>query len=122
MKHGALSFDTTGAILHFGKLHNQDIWLGMAPDDFIDGTKPHIPAETRMSTRTFMTPLHYAMVMSFILHALTRAHIAGITYDIEDDYYMAAETQFSNWSWATNFRFISTTFPSTSSSNLTTFN
>jgi hypothetical protein len=104
MKHGALGFDTANAVLHIGQLDNQDIWLGMAPDDFVTGTEPGIPAESKQASNTFMTPIHHAMVLSYFLHCLTLAGIQGISCPHRSRYYMASQTDYSDWSFATHFQ------------------
>lgn len=77
-KYGKLGFDPKGRMLYIGKCKNDDVWLAMAPWEFIDGGDEgcpagHVTGDTRLSKR------HYRMIVMFFAYHLESISDRGFT-------------------------------------------
>lgn len=71
-KYAKLGFDPRGRMLYIGKCRSDDVWLALAPLDFIEGGSEDIPpghvtGDTRLSTSRYrMVVMFFASVLSSI--------------------------------------------------------
>lgn len=80
-KHAMLGFDPAGCMLYIGQCNNEDVFLAMAPNTFLDGYLPPLPAGSSSGTST-MSPRHYRQTIMMLVYFLAKIgtrsfHIAG---------------------------------------------
>jgi hypothetical protein len=70
-KHGMLGFDPAGSMLFIGHCGNDEVFLAMAPNEFLRGyTVPCPPGHSTASS--VMSRRHYRQVLMMIIHFLAR--------------------------------------------------
>jgi len=70
-KHAMLGFDPAGSMLFLGHCQNEEIFLAMAPREFLRGrTQPCAPGQS--SASSLMTKAHYRQMVMMIVHFLAR--------------------------------------------------
>ena len=77
-KYGKLGFDPKGRMLYIGKCKNDDVWLALAPWEFIDSIDEgppagHVTGDTRLSKK------HYHMMIMFLAFMLESISDRGFT-------------------------------------------
>jgi hypothetical protein len=68
-KHAMLGFDPTGCMLYIGQSANEDVFLAMAPNEFLRGHVLPSPL-SRSSGSSLMSKRHYRQVVMMIVHFL----------------------------------------------------
>lgn len=74
-KHGTLGFDPTGCMLFVGRSNNEDVFLAMAPDEFIANPAARRDARKRAAGSSRMSRRHYRQVvimLAFFMSSLER--------------------------------------------------
>jgi hypothetical protein len=88
-KHAMLGFDPAGSMLYIGRCQNEDVFLAMAPNEFLRGhTRPSPPGHS--SASPLMSKRHYRQVVMMIVHFLARVperafHNVNSVYELELD-------------------------------------
>ena len=77
-KHSMIGFDTKGSMLYIGQAMNVDIYLAMAPNDFLTRLKPACLSGYSTGS-SIMTMRHYWQIVMMISHFLARFLIRLIT-------------------------------------------
>lgn len=80
-KSSTLPFDSHGRLMHIGKVHQEQVWLVMAPNEWLQedpnfnatGNWPILPAQT-----TAMETQHSMMIMMFIAKMLADRRVQDI--------------------------------------------
>ncbi len=99
-KHSMIGFDTKGSMLYIGQAMNVDVYLAMAPNDFLTGLKPACPAG--YSTRSsIMTTRHYWQIVMMISHFLGKVSDRAY-YTLGDPYDIDLDAASPNWLLFTN--------------------
>jgi hypothetical protein len=64
-----LGFDPAGRMLHIGKSNDEDVFLAMAPNEFLRGRSPPV-APGRSSASSLMSKQHYRQILMLFAHFL----------------------------------------------------
>ncbi len=95
-----IGFDTKGSMLYIGQAMNVDVYLAMAPNDFLTRLKPVCPS--RYSTgSSIMTTRHYRQIVMMISHFLGKVSDRAY-YTLGDPYDIDLDAASPNWSLFTN--------------------
>jgi hypothetical protein len=99
-KHAMVGFDTKGRMLYLGRSKNEDVYLAMAPNDFLLGR--FTPCRAGYSTGpSAMSQVHYRQIVMMLAHFL--ADIPELPYlNISDVYDQDLEDPKAAWSMVTN--------------------
>jgi len=99
-KHAMVGFDTKGRMLYLGRSKNEDVYLAMAPNDFLVGH--FMPCRAGYSTgSSTMSQVHYRQIVMMLAHFL--ADIPELAYlNIGDVYNQDLEDPKAAWSMVTN--------------------
>lgn len=99
-KHSMIGFNTKGCVLYIGQAMNLDVYLAMAPDDFLSGLTPARPAGYTTGS-SIMSTRHYRQIVVMIAHFL--AKVSDRAYytlgDVED---IDLEATSQNWGLFSN--------------------
>lgn len=84
-----LGFDPAGRMLYIGQCNNEDIFLAMAPNAFLNGYITPSPAGRSSGTST-MSACHYRQAIMMLVYFLAKIqtksfHIAGSVYEQDLD-------------------------------------
>ncbi len=71
-KHGKLGFNPKGSILFIGKSGNEDVWVGMCPNDVFSGTSTDSEIEGGAKIDTRMSSSHYKILVIFFAFCLSK--------------------------------------------------
>ena len=99
-KHAMVGFDTKGRMLYLGKSRNEDVYLTMAPNEFLIGH--FIPCRAGYSTgSSTMSQRHYRQMVMMLAYFL--AEIPELAYsNIGDVYTQDLEDPRPAWAMVTN--------------------
>jgi len=99
-KHAMVGFDTKGWMLYLGKSRNEDVYLTMAPNEFLIGH--FIPCHAGYSTGLLMMSQgHYRQMVIMLAYFL--AEIPELSYlNIENVYMQDLKDPRPAWSMVTN--------------------
>jgi hypothetical protein len=82
-KHGTVGFNPTGAMWCVGKTRSEELWIGMAPNEYFDDdTRTFVNAKDCGDTR--LTMRHVRIMQAFIVSLLAQLH--GRQFEFEDPY------------------------------------
>jgi hypothetical protein len=99
-KHAMVGFDTKGRMLYLGRSKNEDVYLAMAPNDFLIGHLTPCRAGYCTGSST-MTQQHYRQMVMMLAHFL--ADIPELSYlNIRNVYDQDLEDPKAAWSMVTN--------------------
>lgn len=103
-KHAMVGFDTKGRMLYLGRANNEDVYLTMAPNEFLDGHFELCPAGYSTGS-SVMSRRHYRQMVMMLAYFLSMIpHLAYIILggrydqDLEDDKPV--------WSMVTNIMYV----------------
>jgi len=99
-KHGMVGFDTKGRMLYLGRANNEDVYLAMAPNDFLGGTS-ELCAAGHSTGSSVMRRRHYRQMVMMFAHFL--AEIPSLAYNtLGNVYNLNLEEERPRWSAITN--------------------
>lgn len=94
-KHGMLGFDPAGRMLYLGHCRNENVYLAMAPNEFLEGGFVATEAG-RSSSSSVMSRRHYRQVVMMISHFMEK--VAHLPYlNIESVYKQDLESNSTNF-------------------------
>lgn len=99
-KHAMVGFDTKGRMLYIGQCRNEDVFLAMAPNDFVSGRYQHCAAG-HSSGSSVMSQRHYRQMVMMMAHFLAEIPTCGYSNEV-DVYEMDLNAEKPNWSVVTN--------------------
>lgn len=103
-KHAMIGFDTKGKMLYIGKCLNEDVFLSMAPNDFLSNDAELAPPGFTTGS-PLMTRQHYrqiVMMFAFFLEELT----GGGFLNHEKVYNLDLDSTSPNWHRVTNILYV----------------
>jgi hypothetical protein len=103
-KHAMVGFDTKGRMLYLGRANNDDVYLAMAPNDFLVGHIQPRPAGYSTGSST-MSRRHYRQMIMMFAHFLSEIPELAYMY-ILDRYGQNLEDQSPQWSYVTNIMYV----------------
>jgi hypothetical protein len=99
-KHGMVGFDTKGRMLYLGRANNEDVYLAMAPNDFLGGTS-ELCAAGHSTGSSVMSRRHYRQMVMMFAHFV--ADIPSLAYDtLGNIYRLDLEEKSPAWWTITN--------------------
>jgi hypothetical protein len=103
-KHAMVGFDTQGKLLYIGRSMNEDVFLAMAPNDFISHqTEPSHPGHSTGSS--VLSRKHYRQLIMMFAHFL--AMIPNRAYsNVGNIYSQNLDEKDPNWSDITNIMYV----------------
>lgn len=99
-KHAMVGFDTKGRMLYIGQCRSEDVFLAMAPNDFVSGHYQHCAAGY-FSGPSVMSQRHYRQMVMMMAHFLAEIPACGYSNQV-DVYEMDLNVPKPNWSLVTN--------------------
>jgi hypothetical protein len=104
-KHAMVGFDTKGRLLYLGRSKNEDVYLAMAPTEFLLAN--FVPCHAGYSTgSSTMSQRHYRQIVMMLAHFL--ANIPELAYsNIGNVYDQDLEDPKPVWSMVTNIMYVS---------------
>lgn len=82
-KHGTVGFNPTGAMWCVGQTRSEELWIGMAPNEFFEeGNSEFVPTNESGDTR--LTTRHARIMQSFFISLLTK--LRGRQFEFERPY------------------------------------
>lgn len=102
-----LGFDPAGAMLYLGRSNDEDVFLAMAPNDFLRRrTEPCPPGHS--SGSPLMSKRHYRQMVMLLAHFLARVPQQGI-FNVRDVYDQDLDSSDPRFEQITNLLYV---FPS----------
>jgi hypothetical protein len=103
-KHGMVGFDTKGRMLYLGKANNEEVYLAMAPNEFLGA---HFePCTAGYSTgSSVMSRRHYRQMVMMFAHFLPMIRDHAY-YTIGDVYDQDLDGNEPNWGYTTNIMYV----------------
>lgn len=99
-KHAMLGFDPTGSMLFIGQCHGEDVFLAMAPNEFLRGHVGPFPPG-RSSGSSVMSKRHYRQMVMMFAHFL--AQIPNLSFQVYGEVYQQdLNSETANFSMRTN--------------------
>lgn len=103
-KHAMIGFDTKGKMLYIGKCLNEDVFLSMAPNDFLSNNAELAPPGFTTGS-PLMTRRHYrqiVMMFAFFLQRLT----GGGFFNHKEVFDLDLDSTKPNWDLVTNILYV----------------
>ena len=76
-KNGMLGFDPAGKMLYIGRCRNEDVFLAMAPNDFLQDH--YVPTRAGYATgKSVMSTQHYRMIVALVINFLS--HVPELAF------------------------------------------
>lgn len=115
-KHAMLGFDPAGSMLSLGTCNNEDIFLAMAPNEFLCGrTQPSPPGHS--SASPLMSRRHYRQMVMLFAHFLDQVATCSF-YNMEDVYKQDLTSPAPNFGNITTIMYVVSIVPSLSATLL----
>ena len=103
-KYGMVGFDTKGCMLFIGRANNEEVYLAMAPNEFLLGHYEVTPAGHSSGSST-MSRRHYRQMVMMFSHFLSM--ISHLAYnEVGDGYGQDLEANRAAWSLVTNIMYV----------------
>jgi hypothetical protein len=99
-KHSMIGFDTKGSVLYIGHAMNLDVYLAMAPNNFLSGDTPARPAGYSTGS-SLMSTRHYRQIVAMIAHFLGKVSERAY-YTLEEPDDIDLDGTSLNWELFTN--------------------
>ena len=109
-KHAMLGFDPAGSMLYLGRSNDKDVFLAMAPNDFLRGrVKPCPPGHS--SGSPVMSKCHYRQMMMMLAHFLAAVPQQEI-FNVREVYKQDLDSSDPRFEQITNLLYVFPDFPS----------
>jgi hypothetical protein len=103
-KHAMVGFDTKGRMLHIGRANNEDVYLTMAPNEFLAGHVELCSAGYSTGS-SIMARRHYRQMVMMLAHFLSK--IPELAYIVTGDGYdQNLEDEEPVWIMVTNIMYV----------------
>jgi len=103
-KHGMVGFDTKARMLYLGRANNEDVYLAMAPNEFLRGHSEMKPAGYSTGP-SVMSRRHYRQIVMMLAHFLSL--IPQLAYITNGEVYdQDLEREKPRWSDMTNIMYV----------------
>lgn len=103
-KHGMVGFDTKGRMLYLGRANNEEVYLTMAPNEFLGGYFEACPAGYSTGS-SVMCRRHYRQMVMMFAHFLSM--IRELAYDTYGNIYdQDLEDDKAGWAMVTNIMYV----------------
>jgi hypothetical protein len=103
-KHAMLGFDPAGSMLNLGTCNNEDVFLAMAPNEFLRGrTRPSPPGHS--SASPLMSRRHYRQIVMLFAHFLAKLPNKPY-YNLRDVYRQDVDSQKPDFAKITNVMYV----------------
>ncbi|SRR6266404_4382580 len=100
-KKGMVGIDTKGKMLYIGQANNEDIFIAMAPNEFLQRRTNTQSASGRPTGTSKMTTRHYRQIVMMFAHFLEKIHDRAF-FNIHSVYSQNLENEKPNWDKTTN--------------------
>lgn len=103
-KHGMVGFDTKGRMLYIGRCNNEDVYLTMAPNEFLAGHFEPCPAGHSTGS-SIMSRRHYRQIVMMLAHFVSM--IPRLAYsNVESIYQQDLEHEDPQWWKVTEIMYV----------------